>query len=429
MAVMLFSLPANAQFESIMAEANPVYSQDSGIVRYWKNNIFISCNKDSQKGRVVFSMIENNNPVITVAYDNAQFDRVTDIQILDDYLYFCGSVVGNFINSSIIGRFDIPGMFGGLITYELFDVGHPLDLQKMVVYDSQNPHIVAIGNMLTNNRKEGVLVECYYDNASQSYTGLNYYYPIGTSFPSFEDIVLTDSYVVVVADYGNLCLYRCPLNDIRMGITGTEYHYYTQYNEPMESVVATNLFNDNIATSCFAYDRAASEWSNNVRVFDINSMLMVNSQAINVNNKGWASDIVYFPVQNTLIVSHYQGAPNYGYPNTELVPLYPFDTNSYSTNRIIIPNHTWEFTNIDKLQNNFLISIYGSKWFVKDISSPIDLTGSGCYEAYKEMISNIPNVQFTTTPSPYVNTTLTPTQDRNMRSIINCNLNINCLKY
>jgi len=393
---LLLSIPSRAQISSIIAEATPRFSTDSGIVRYWKDSIFISCNK-TLSGEYVFSLIEGNSAsIIQVSNAPNNFESVEDFQILDEYVFFCGTGSPYGSKVSIIGRFKIASLYSGIAQYEVLTLSTNNNLFRLVVYDNNRPHIVAIGHIPSFGLEKGVLIECYYDNSTNDFTGIQHYYSSNT-YPIFDDIIVTDNYVVIVADYRHLCLYRCPKNNIAAGMTNNEYHYYTSYTRQPERATATAMSGDTIATSCPAINTNSNEWSNNIYIFDINTMQMIDGQSVGQQEKGNSRDIIYVPQLDKLVVSHYQSVPDPSFPHTELFAISPFATTPYTTNAFYDPYNLWNFCYLDVLHGRYVVSVKESRWMALDISSG----KHNCVQSYQKNVRPINTVRPAITPSPY----------------------------
>lgn len=271
--------PHNVVGQNVIYDLAPQTSEFS-IVRHYHDDIDItySCYLLDDN---CFNYIDRYNNV----YYKADLDlnlRVSDFRIYNDFVYFCGS----YLDKEIIGWFKIPTMFfsGGAINYAIFPTGMPaypesygiddiVTLDKIKVFERNGDlHLVILGTG-----------QHYYNNTYSWHSALvdvwtndmaiwNFKYTMDYfDTNSYDDLTVTDNYVVVSGRFLNLnnhlatCVYYYMLPTIPgysifdvFSLSNPRY-MPRQWTNP--SIVWTtnririaDMGADSFATVCYAYD-------------------------------------------------------------------------------------------------------------------------------------------------------------------------------
>ena len=201
---------------------------NKSITRAWKNQAQITYIEDIEydpydastivSSTIKFVYYDPTGTTYKVAeFDNSYWPRITDMEILDDTLYFCG--YANIAASSttpsyvgFIGHFCIPHLFDGT------DVIHALTFNqqskdptaphihitepcRLEVFKVDNGiHLVCTGGW--SNRSDSLVnAGCFVADVAHSFATNDWWYYIHTNngIEQFTDIAVTDNYVVTVA--------------------------------------------------------------------------------------------------------------------------------------------------------------------------------------------------------------------------------------
>lgn len=212
----------------LFAAQNNVESNKS-ITRAWKNRAQITYIEDIEydpydastivSSAVKFVYYDPQYSTYQVAeFDNRYWPRVTDMEILNDTLYFCG--YANIAASSAsphyvgyIGYFCIPQLFSGtdvihtlLFNPQPYDPAHSPDIYinepcKLEVFQVDNGiHLVCTGGW-SNTSNSLANTGCFVADVAHSFATNDWWYYIHLDYgmEQFTDIAVTDHYVVTVA--------------------------------------------------------------------------------------------------------------------------------------------------------------------------------------------------------------------------------------
>ena len=207
LAAMLIAMPVFSIGQNAIYELDNQSSKFS-IVRHYQNDIDITYSRYGSSENC-FNYIDRAN----LAYFRADIDldiNVTDFQIHNDRVFFCGS----YRNSVIIGWFKIYDLFfgGGVVNYAQFPIitqTYPIpngtdmfsSLSKIKVYESNGDiHLFLIGegqNSYGNAKgPHSLLVDAWTSNLSLwnfRYT-MDYF-----DEHTYDDLTVTSNYLVVAA--------------------------------------------------------------------------------------------------------------------------------------------------------------------------------------------------------------------------------------
>lgn len=270
--VMLGMLPVVSFGQNVIYELDNQKSKIS-IVRYYQNDVDITY---SRHGTTVncFNYVDRAN----LLYYRADIDldmNVTDFQIHNDIVFFCGT----YRNGVIIGWFKIYSLFfsGGVVNYSTFPTGMTipfppyghddiLSLNRIKVYENGGYiHLFLIGEGQNNhgsaNNPHSALIDAWTNDLSS----WNFKYTMDYNDEhTYDDLTVTSNYLVVTAhNIGainpmapNILYYSLPTAANSIFSTSPVYAptYWTEYAfiSCTDRVLITDMGVDKFATVCSA---------------------------------------------------------------------------------------------------------------------------------------------------------------------------------
>ena len=173
-----------------------------------------------------------------------------------------------------------------------------------------------------------------------------------TSFFASDDSMTSGEYPIVRSwDDGNAAITFYVQNQKKY----VQYvNYLTGNSRRSEDTIATAYMHTYVGTGVV---------TSIVRVFDIDNMVMVNSQEYTVPEKSEVANIVYIPEDKSLVCMHDFKTP-LGAFNTNFVYLDPYATNTYNTD--IEYRKAEFFGSLTRKGNKHYLASMGPKWFLKD---------------------------------------------------------------
>ena len=375
-------------FGTLAQESFSAVSYDlttDGIVRGDKTGLlFISYCKFNNKG--CFLLTDGLN-IIGYKYADPSWD-ILDFQIVDDMVVFCGTVTETvtainppgwvYNKFGLVGSFKIGDFFvpNSLITYCAIEEYSVTRFNKVAVlnqnsclyaigeYDYQIPHIV-----------NGVEVGYFTAHATCVYIVDNWannnIYPVAKysiSNVDLTDLSVTDDYVVAVGDsvsnnaYSGLYLARfsgTPNIDVEC--------YYKMYDEPLSDYHSIGINENHVVVACLA--GGPTIFSTNINVVDLNTMAMVNSQKMPLENKAEPTELAHFSIDNSVVMQQYMPLPSSPTTYKSLhVKIEPFQTTIYNTYGFY--HNNYNYCSLGSMDGKYAIVFTGSHWLMKDIVLP-----------------------------------------------------------
>lgn len=407
--VLICSFSTNAQIGEVAYHLEASFNMANGrpIVRSMYNtNISVSYYEENFHGIfVIHKYTSTLNDTIELPFNH----YVSDFEILNENLYFCGEKVNSLISStSIVGKFNILHFANtGNIRIEIDSIPIPREinhLNKMIVYEYNNLStqttdtlMMAIGYGMDFD-EDNELFENHIDffvakDVTDSLTWLE-------TFPNerYHDIVETDKYVVLVGSELNapnpnpIGFRRLEKNSPTSSVKD-EFHYcYLLEPEPLTYIMAENIEGtDEFVTATFASIGGVD--GTVIRQFDASSVSMINSQFIpSLWGKVEPYELKHMHGTDTLLLLQY--ATEASETMTFYID-YPQQT-SYSTIFEYYPD--WNFYSIDRHYDTEYIAIgYSASnpvYLIKDINLP-----PNCVIQEVIDIIDIPNYTLTSYPS------------------------------
>lgn len=200
--VMLVTLSWSVSGQTIIKEISSVPSQQSIIRNYTDSVDIVYCDS---KDSACFMYVDHatNSVKCTRLPDDV---KVNDFEIDQRELYFCG----NKLDSGFVGIFDINDYFFGMGTIRQVCLNNPIvnghnsdyitNLKKIdyAYYDSEL-HLIMVGEGYHNETKPAYH-DCIVDMWSGGTVNAQFKYTMDyTDYLSYDDVAVTDHYVVVSA--------------------------------------------------------------------------------------------------------------------------------------------------------------------------------------------------------------------------------------
>lgn len=268
---------------------------------------------------------------------------INDMYVHNDNAFFCGGITGE----AVYGYFDINGLNSTVITLNLYKIPSsppftaPISLEKLVVYDVGSlTHLVSYGyEKEDRHTSQSIIVEI------QDVMGANTINSVETGYSAppypesyfYDDIVLTDSYVVVLGH---------DLNAIMPG-SGTGFPIYSvgaRGSVAADICAGGNYYlpvpweaNDRVAGVALPSDQFAMAYVNDhgwgnyytrMRVIDLPTGTNPYSQEFNKPEKEYPVEMIYLDGLKAIELMQ---------PVTDIsnfVQLFPFAGAAYTTPKL-----------------------------------------------------------------------------------------------
>ncbi len=377
----VFTSLASAQ-TSFFASDDTISSGDSPIVRSW----------DNKNAAITYFIYKGKNYVQYVNYQTGDSYRcrfpdsisIYDMYIHDDTVYYCGSWTIDSVVQGIVGYFDPAEFLSSQVQFNTLPVPPLTLVNKLVAQDEPNGtgvEVIALGEHRWTDTievgNEHQLVHhlnrlfFFCNDITQNYVTYDtlLYNPIPGPPEVYYDVLLTDTYIVFVGHVtvsGSCvpCIRIRKRNDATLpGDLDYLHFFYTGTFDVHSPMHSTSMDKDTIATAYMHTDASTGVVSNIVRVIDVHSMVMVNSQEYVVPDKSEVTDIVYIPKDRSLVCMHDFETPLNAF-NTNFVYLDPHATTPYSPNIEYIKNEF--FKSLTRRADRQYLASMGPRWFLKD---------------------------------------------------------------
>ncbi|MBR1549807.1 MAG: hypothetical protein IJ634_04135 [Bacteroidales bacterium] len=193
-----FSMSGKCYADELIRHNQDRGAVEGSIIRQYGTNCDVVCERAPNNNS--FSMYEEGN-----AYANGIFIgdmyEITDFEIFDDVVYFCGKMVFGDSNVARIGYFDLTGfMNADYVQVEYLDIPWMKEVRALEVGNfARRKHVVIVGKGLSNEPYIADLMK------SGSYWNINTTELLNDSL-ALHDLAITDSYVVVTSTKGGLIM-------------------------------------------------------------------------------------------------------------------------------------------------------------------------------------------------------------------------------
>jgi hypothetical protein len=151
---------------------------------------------------------------------------ISDIEIFDDSVYFCGTRDVNGNQVGYIGRFSIQQFFNNQnCGYEIMNIPTSSKIKKMVAYETfGKDHIVAIG---MNNFNSSIIIDLFPDSVC------NIFYNNLFPYENLCDIAVGDKFINIVGEdtgSANISINKFYKYDLLSNANNYQYHYKYNYS-------------------------------------------------------------------------------------------------------------------------------------------------------------------------------------------------------
>ncbi|MCR4828369.1 MAG: hypothetical protein K5864_02795, partial [Bacteroidales bacterium] len=215
----LLPSPVRSQ-NTIVYSSSAIVVGDNDVVREWTNGLSVAYLTDVYGNDDAFAIIDKTSNTITLASFLSDA-RVYDFRVVDDSVFFCGSIFKNLQDRLLVGSFDINDVFnlGGSISYGVmstpyhtyYGLSQVLRAWRMETYRNkaqESTHIVAVGGSYMNGGQYDctTLLDAFYNGFQWEM----YYYEDKDCDEYYTDITCTRRFVVASAMHAttNHCYFR-----------------------------------------------------------------------------------------------------------------------------------------------------------------------------------------------------------------------------
>ena len=379
-AMLMLSPFVNAQYSSVIAEVPNLSGDGITIVRNLSDSEVITYVKSNTIHQ--FSYEESS----TMSYNyinlpSLDFDKIKvhDFRIINDVVFFCGEDTDN--NYGVLGTFKAAELRPSISPtvhidyFELSDIKTLTRLEAYIDPVSGNPRVSAVGYSRIGPCGIwacGVMVDCanflpYGTTANVSIYN-SYYDNILNENELWYDVVATDKWVVLVG-FGHLggqehlTLRKFPKGNP----TDPEMDFLYFYNEPRyvanEETFAVHLKDDEMAVSYRGTHLVNVTDFADFRIFNLNTMLNINSQEYLVPYKSYLDEMAYMNKPNYVVSLHHFPTPTFG---ANFVYLIPYQTSPYTS---VYAHDTWDFRSVTNLDNNYFVGTGYFHFLLRDASA------------------------------------------------------------
>ena len=327
---------------------------------------------------------------------------VYDMRITGDNVYFCGTVNDGgkaFIGHLKLSSFNNPT--SRPTTYYVIN-NHTSKLTRLVAYDiGGKQKVVAVGK---HHFITGGAFTCPYDPVTNPYTCMCYFIVeadfqdnhLMSSFVQYlptnntshdEDItevIETPNYVALVGHYYNEnapVIHRCNKSNVLLSFQSDPFYYYPAVpNEGHSDYHGCVMNGDTIAMaslSSYIDGAGITQFSTNVRVFDLVSMNNTEAQMLPLNTKTEPYDFVYMLEKGRLVLLQDICLPPHPCDQNMFIHLEPYATAPYAAKCWYESGGAKPFYSLDRLSGGYYLAAGGQYWCLKELMSIIP---SACYK-------------------------------------------------
>ena len=393
-------------------------------VRHWQGTFSVAASNLGQ-GKVAFSLIDHTDfdniymgtppsPNITGRYsvfqDNVDFPKlyINDLYVVDNYAFFCGEIDG----CAIYGYFDINNLLGTSLNLNLYKLTPsltytpPISLKKLVAYNMGGGiyDVVSFGDEKKETElyySSTIIVEINNATNISPYIQALYIPSSPTPFPKkvfYDDIILTDSYVVILGHDLNFITASCgcgyPLFSFgNRGNVVTDIYSFGSYYLPVaweanDKVAGVALQDDKFAIA-YVNDHGSGNYYTRLRVIDIPTMNNTYSQEFKKQEKEYPIEMIYLSgLKSIEILQRVTDSSNF-------IQMFPFVSVPYTTTMLTPNNH--EFKSLNAIDGHRFISARNSTVYLEDRTASIPHSSPSCPTNNRLKVDTIANLMPTNT--------------------------------
>ena len=388
---LLMAVPESAEGQTLYDYAgvsdSPVQTNPLSVIRR------------ESSGRAVFSYVMNGKTYIGLVdlYGNIKRadigpdKRVYDMRVVGEELYFCGSVSGV---QAFVGHLKIHQLATSLGPF-------PIDFTVCPTNATCRKEFVFEGVFSSGSPSSGSLLLQEVNPGAY-----------GDRMEVLDDLVETDNYVAIVGVYDNgwFVIRRCRKDDI-MGTMSNLFLYPFQGRELLMEHKACRMRGDTIAVASQASDIDLNpENRTRFRVFDMATMSMLVDQEFEHGIKVKPDEMVYVPVDKTVVLLQEMPIPSLTNNNSVFVQLHPYQATPYVAQGWYTTSGL-RYGSLDVRDDENYIATGGNYWITKHL--PNCVSSTGCYTPCLIRISGREPVTYTADtfsilPSPCLDMVISP---------------------
>lgn len=292
------------------------------------------------------------NTVATQHFDIPNGMKINDVEVYGEEVYFCGTYNGK----AIVGHFPLVAFIYGFypetspapvyappaltsIAFEYFPIQEVEEMTKLEVYTSPidgNVTVAAVGRMqnyiIDNNT--GVFII----TINGSIINYKYFTANADEYCIFQDVAVTDNFIVTTGDYGNAYNNTIIVSHIYQNNTTTLFaNFYNEsagYTYPNYYHIEF-LQGDDVAISSYIYNNPISYYCIPLHIYNVQCTTFTNSQIIPILEKTISNnEMLYFQEDSTLLLLHTNLYPDIYTGNSVIYNLQPYATSNYTANTI-----------------------------------------------------------------------------------------------
>lgn len=351
---------------------------------------------------------------------------VCDMKVYNHMLYFCGRHIDRgfvgIANLFQLSQYETETTC--YVAYMDLDI-EAYSLDKLVVFGDDlvvpsfseaNEHVIALASSSPNTTKEQFLIHIKYENF---YMGTDNGIIYNSNNPqvhvirindilspgiipytpdkeiTLQELLLTDDYIAV-AGYNYLTdkyvIY--PLKKVELATftyNSYEYQYSCPQYEAISVIKAVSLNENNIAVASLAANNNQDDFEIRIRNIDLNTMLMTNSQALNLGNHKNDVELAYNINQDRIILLINHMLVDEMNSASVFFEVDPWATTTQIVNAIYHPTPN-PYTSIDNATTNYYTSVSNNTIFWKSLPHPTGDTE--CMNRIQFEFNNIDNTPF-----------------------------------
>lgn len=215
---------------------------------------------------------------------------ISDIEIFDDSVYFCGYRIVNGTNVGYIGRFSILKFLSNQnCGYRITDIPTSSKIKKMVAYETfGKDHIVAIG---MNNSNSSIIVDLFPDSVC------NIFYNNSFPYERLCDIAVGEKFINIVGEdtgSANISINKFFKHNLPSNANNYQYHYKYNYSSIMglapiiinqDQIKISYIENSEMAVTTSAIGSSGNSFYTLVSVLNEHTLNISKTFAIPHNDK------------------------------------------------------------------------------------------------------------------------------------------------
>ncbi len=337
---------------------------------------------------------------------------VNDMRITEDNVYFCGEMNAD----PVIGHIKLSDFATTNRTVNLFKVDnyYVTSLNRMAAYTIDGKQKVVIVGDLVYTTPTPVIDPCpyyywYFDSSLNQY--IQYFYHYCNTTVIFEvnfngATYLSDEYVITgdhdhvelisevietqnhiafigfFANHNTTIFHRCDKNNVVndfISLYNNHYCFYS-HNGGLTNYHGCLMKGDTIAISSLSTymdSMGIQQFSTNIRVFDIATMVNTQSKRVLHNTKTEPLDIMYMIKDHQLVLLQEVYLPAISSNQYIFLHVDPYTTASYNAKCWYECHWNKPFNCISRLNDTIYVASGGEYWCMKDFDP---LTSISCYK-------------------------------------------------